>query len=183
MAFDYDTSTPGIQPMPLGMFRDASGAIDMGEDVYAPRRNRRVDSSQRNTLGQIWGAGARAGVDVSNLWRSWENTGFKDYGLLARDWMFSTQWDDAAAAIDAMASARRQGYRDEDILEMMKAGQAGQRIDFSKYRTYEKERPELVFRSANTSGGGGFLDAYNTEKADLAEKKSIRSLFKDMIEY
>lgn len=176
--FDYDTSTPGIQSMPAGMFRDATGAIDMGEDVYAPRRNRRVDTGQQNTLGQLWGAGGRAGVDITNLWRSWENTGYEDYGHLARDWMFSNQWDDAANAIDVMASARAQGYRDEDILEIMKAGQAGQRVDFGQYRGRQgPSRREQAIASMNPYAdreGGGFLSAYKNKRA------SIRDMFKEL---
>lgn len=175
MAIDYDPSTPGIQSMPHGMFRNAEGQIDMGPDVYAPRRNRRVSDRDQFTLGQLWGQGGRAGVDVTNLWRSWEDTGFKDYGHLARDWMFSTQWDDVAQTIDYMASARKQGYRDEDILELLKMGQQGIRPDFDKYRGRKQDTsfksklaswdPEKYTKFWNDKSPGRYNDEVSTWEA------------------
>jgi hypothetical protein len=182
MAIDYDTSTPGIQSLPQGMFRNAAGQIDMGPDVYKPRRSRRVDSSRQDTIGQLWGQGGRAGVDITNLWRSWEDTGFKDYGLLARDWMFSDRWDSVAETVDTMASARAQGYRDEDILEIMRMGQQGVRPDFDKYRGRTQE-DSLDNRMANyqpPETGGNFLEAYRQRREDNAMKparKSVLTMF------
>jgi hypothetical protein len=183
MAFDYDMSTPGIQDMPPGMFRNAAGQIDMGPDVYAPRRGRRVSDREEFTIGQLWGQGGRAGVDVSNLWRSWEDTGFKDYGHLARDWMYSNQWDDAAQTIDYMASARAQGYRDEDILEILKMGQQGIRPDFDKYRGRTRE-DSYANRLANYQPpereGGSFLESYRQRRQENAmkpAKKSVMGMF------
>lgn len=54
--FDYDTSTPGIQSMPAGVTRDASGAIDFGPDPYLDRKQRQTQFLEGATPQQLYRA-------------------------------------------------------------------------------------------------------------------------------